>query len=107
MSIEFYKPFNGISSNVRVCDLQHVTMLITDSKKHKDSDMSQQSKPAPVLLGEVFLMHSISLSVSVLSHPCVKLPIVDVCIFVVRHFEIMPILYSECLSLSSCPVRLS
>lgn len=30
MSIEFCKPFNGISSNVKVCDLQHVTRLIRD-----------------------------------------------------------------------------
>lgn len=107
MSVEFYKPFSGISSNVCrigsvICSMSRCWSQ-TGSKKHKDGDISQQSKPAPIQFGEVFFMHSISLSISVLSHPCVKSHIADVCKFIVWHYEIMPVLSSECLSLSSCP----
>lgn len=45
----------------------------------------------------------ISLCVSVLSHPRVRSHIGDVCKFIVWHSEIVPVLASECLSLSSCP----
>lgn len=89
VNIEFSKPFSGISSNVSragavICSMSQCWSQ-AGSEKHKDGDTGQQSKPDPIQFGQVSLIHPISLSVPVLSHPRVRLHFVDVCRFIVQH----------------------
>lgn len=105
--LELCKTYNEISSDVHrigsvICSMSGCRSQ-TGIKIYKDGDKSQQSKPAPIQFGNVFFTHSISLSISALSYPRVKLHAVDVCKFIVRHYQIMPVFSLDCLSLSSCP----